>query len=147
MKKQLIQFLASSFLLGISISTQAQEDWVSKEYNGAPWTSNVSHPHTITQGLANKHVSISASHGKYWNNDKQEWAWQRPHLYCTTEDLFTQTIVIPYLIPMMEKAGAIVFSPRERSWQKNEVIVDNDTKSSGYKEQNNRQKWQKSNYP
>ena len=42
--------------------------------------------------------------------------------------LFTQTIVVPYLIPMLEKAGANVFTPRERDWQCNEVIVDNDDK-------------------
>lgn len=146
MKNLIIQFLASCFLLGISISAQAQYTWLGREYDGAPWTANISRPYTITQGLANKHISVYASHGKYWNNDKQEWAWQRPHLYCTTEDLFTQTIVVPYLIPMMEKAGAVVFSPRERSWQKHEVIVDNDAKNSGYKEHQGHQKWQKSHF-
>ena len=48
------------------------------------------------------------------------------NLFGTTEDLYTQTIVIPYLFPMLENAGAVVVSPRERDWQKQEVIVDND---------------------
>ena len=47
-------------------------------------------------------------------------------LFGTCEDLFTQTIVVPYLIPMLEAAGANVFTPRERDWQRNEVVVDND---------------------
>ena len=32
-----------------------------------------------------------------------------------------------YVIPMLENAGAIVYTPRERDTQKNEIIVDNDT--------------------
>lgn len=35
-------------------------------------------------------------------------------------------VIIPYLIPMLENAGANVFTPRERDTQKQEVIVDND---------------------
>ena len=31
--------------------------------------------------------------------------------FCTTEDLFTQSFVIPYIIPMLENAGAIVYTP------------------------------------
>uniref|UniRef100_UPI0040267116 golvesin C-terminal-like domain-containing protein n=1 Tax=Prevotella sp. TaxID=59823 RepID=UPI0040267116 len=55
------------------------------------------------------------------------------------EDLFTQTIVIPYLIPMLENAGAVVFTPRERDWQKNEVIVDNGGR--GYVEDSGKETW------
>lgn len=96
------------------------------EYSGTPWVSNVSAPLNITRGLQNRHISVWASHGKYYNIAKNRWEWQRPNMFCTNEDMFTQTIVVPYLIPMLEKAGAIVFTPRERDWQKNEVIVDND---------------------
>lgn len=32
---------------------------------------------------------------------------------------------------MLENAGAIVYTPRERDWQRNEVIVDNDTHPQG----------------
>lgn len=98
------------------------------EYQGTPWVTNASKPINITKGLQNKHLSLWASHGKYYNQKTDEWTWQRPKLFCTTEDLFTQTIVIPYLIPMLEKAGAIVFTPRERDWQKKEYIIDNDNK-------------------
>lgn len=100
--------------------------WGKIEYKGKPWVENKSKPNTITHGLQNRHVSLWASHGRYYDANKKTWKWQRPNLFCTTEDLFTQTIVVPYLIPMLENAGAVVFTPRERDWQKNEVIVDND---------------------
>lgn len=96
------------------------------EYRGTPWITNASRTFDITMGLQNRHLSVWASHGRYFNINKDRWEWQRPNLFCTNEDLYTQTIVVPYLIPMLEKAGAIVFTPRERDWQKNEVIVDND---------------------
>ena len=53
--------------------------------------------------------------------------YKRQRLFCTTEDLFTQSFVLPYVIPMLENAGAVVYTPRERDTQKNEIIVDNDT--------------------
>ena len=140
------RFLASLLLLGISVLTQAQDYWGSTEYKGKPWVKNISHPYSIEKGLQNKHLTISSSHGIYWKNDKQEWSWQRPPLYGTTEDLFTQTIVVPFLIPMLERAGAIVYSPRERDWQKNEIIVDNDSKESGYLEIDGQRHWQLGEY-
>lgn len=101
------------------------------EYKGNPWVENVSKPYAASQGLRNRHIALWQSHGKYYKNATNEWQWQRPRLFCTTEDLYTQSIVVPYLIPMLENAGAVVFTPRERDWQKNEVIVDNDTRSTG----------------
>lgn len=32
---------------------------------------------------------------------------------------------------MLENAGAVVFTPRERDWQRHEVIVDNNTCTKG----------------
>ena len=58
---------------------------------------------------------------------KTNGAGNAPRLFCTTEDLFTQSFVLPYVIPMLENAGAVVYTPRERDTQKNEIIVDNDT--------------------
>lgn len=114
------------------------------EYKGQPWVTNVSRPFEITHGLQNRHLSIWASHGRYFNINKDRWQWQRPNMFCTNEDLYTQTIVVPYLIPMLEKAGAIVFTPRERDWQKNEIIVDNDDKAKQpyYTETNTGRKWE-----
>ncbi len=100
--------------------------WGKIDTNIAPWATNVSRPNTIDKGLQGRHIALWQSHGYYYDNSKGYWKWQRPNLFCTTEDLFTQTIVVPFLIPMLENAGAYVFTPRERDWQKNEIIVDND---------------------
>ncbi len=97
-----------------------------KEYSGIPWVTNVSCPYSIKKGLSGRHLGICQSHGKYYDKSKGGWVWQRPRLFCTTEDLFSQTFVIPYLIPMLENAGAIVYTPRDRFWNNNEVIIDND---------------------
>ncbi len=100
-------------------------------YKGRPWTENRSRPFGISQGLQGRHLALWQSHGKYFKNAEHEWKWQRPHLFCTTEDLFTQAFVVPYLIPMLENAGAVVFTPRERDTQTHEVVVDNNTCTPG----------------
>ena len=97
------------------------------DYKGVPWVKNISRPNEVSRGLQARHIAVWQSHGNYFKNDKNEWGWQRPRLFCTTEDLFTQSFVLPYVIPMLENAGAVVYTPRERDTQKNEIIVDNDT--------------------
>lgn len=118
--------------------------WRNIDYDGRPWVDNASLPVRITHGLQNRHISLWASHGRYYDQKRSQWRWQRPKLFGTTEDLFTQTIVVPYLIPMLENAGAVVFTPRERDWQKNEIIVDNDNRRRGtdYIEVNGKYAWQ-----
>lgn len=102
------------------------------EYKGTPWVTRTSRPYDITRGLEGHHIALWQSHGKYYINDKDKWGWQRPRLFCTTEDQFTQSFILPYLLPMLENAGANVFTPRERDTQKQEVIVDNDGSLSGH---------------
>lgn len=97
-----------------------------REYKGDAWVKNVSRPYTAEKGLEGRHIALWQSHGKYYINKLDKWGWQRPRLFCTTEDMFTQSFVVPYLMPMLENAGAVVFTPRERDWQRHEVIVDND---------------------
>ena len=113
-------------------------------FKGNPWVTPMSLPYTIRKGLQGRHLGICQSHGKYYSHSKQEWIWQRPRLFCTTEDLFTQTFVVPYLIPMLQNAGAIVFTPRERDWQKQEIIIDNDAILDGsrYEERVSKYHWQ-----
>lgn len=113
-----------------------------KDY-AAPWVRNISKPYKIDRGLNNTHLSLWQSHGKYFADQKEEWLWQRPYLFCTTEDLFTQSFIIPFLIPMLENAGAIVFTPRERDIQKHEVIVDGDTPTGSIyiQDDKRRQRW------
>lgn len=132
--------LLISWCLFLPVDAQT---WGDIEYNGEPWVDNVSRPYKITRGLKDRHIALWASHGRYYDQNEGRWQWQRPTLFCTNEDLFTQTIVVPYLIPMLENAGAVVYTPRERDWQRNEVIVDNDDHTSlvNYLETGLRQPW------
>lgn len=78
-------------------------------------------------GLANRNIALWNSHGLYYNRNSERWEWQRPKMFGTCEDLFTTSIVIPYLIPMLENAGAEVFMPRERDINHNEVTLVKET--------------------
>ena len=55
------------------------------EYKGAPWVKNTSRPNEISRGLQDRHIALWQSHGNYYKNDKGEWGWQRPRLFCTTD--------------------------------------------------------------
>ena len=118
-------------------------------YKGEPWVKNISRPYTAIKGLEGNHIALWQSHGRYYRQEKDDWYWQRPRLFCTTEDLFSQTFVVPFIIPMLQNAGAVVFTPRERDYQTHEVIVDNDQphKNGNYLESFKRiqkkLKWQK----
>ena len=90
------------------------------------WVTNLSRPYKISKGLDGHHLSLCQSHCRYYDAKKGGWVWMRPRLFCTTEDLFSQTFVIPYIIPMLENAGATVFTTRDHFWQNAEEIVDLD---------------------
>src|SRR5574344_631093 len=137
-------------LATLSSKAQGQKGlWANIDYDGAPWGKNVSWPYKISKGLYNRHIALWARHGRYYDAKKGKWKWQRPNLFSTNEDLFTQTVVVPYLIPMLENAGAVVFTPRERDWQTNEIIIDNDTPRQGtaYVEANARGEWHPTRTP
>ena len=103
--------------------------------------SSISQP---SKGLLTRHIALWQSHGRYFNQNTNMWSWQRPRLWETVEDLYTQGYVLPYLVPMLERAGASVFLPRERSVQRFELIADNDKgiDDSHYKEHNGTKHWQ-----
>lgn len=128
--------LVLSYALAVAASGQSYPD-----YKGRPWVVNSSRPTTFPRGLEGRHIALWASHGRYYDIGKATWKWQRPYTFCTTEDLLTQSVVNPFLIPMLQNAGAVVFTPRERDWQKEEVVVDNDTKGSGYYELEGKYHW------
>ncbi len=138
MKRNLL--LISFLILFVTLLPAQKNGWGDINYTGAPWVQNVSQPYRVNRGLQNRHLSVTASHGKFYDQVKGYWRWQRPNLFGTTEDLYTQTIVVPLLIPMLEKAGAVVYTSRERDWQRAEVIVDNDmgNGSRSYKETSSR---------
>ncbi len=102
-----------------------------KEKDRIPLVRNISNPTIPSKGLYNRNIAIGYSHGWYYNINADRWEWQRPRLFQTVEDLLPLSYSIQYIIPMLENAGANVFTPRERDWQKNEVIVDNNYTSHG----------------
>jgi hypothetical protein len=95
-----------------------------------PVVSNLSSKSSPTQGLQARNIVVWPSHGWYYNDDLARWEWQRPRLFQAVEDLIPLSFVVPYLVPMLEHAGANVFLPRERDIQTQEVVVDNDNPSS-----------------
>ncbi|MHC1778742.1 MAG: xanthan lyase [Bacteroidales bacterium] len=102
---------------------------------------NESKPYTITNGLQKRHIALWQSHGYYYEQKLLRWEWQRARIFQTVEDLYTQSYVVPFLVPMLENAGANLFLPRERDFQINEVIVDNDIHLSGYIESSGDVTW------
>jgi len=88
---------------------------------------NLSKPVHPENGLVNHNIALWNSHGWYYSLDTDRWEWQRCRLFQTVEDLLPTAFVLPYIIPMLENAGANVFVPRERDIQTNEVIIDNDS--------------------
>jgi len=88
---------------------------------------NASKPYSIVNGLENINIGLWHSHGWYYNNELDRWEWERPRLFQTSEDFVPMSFTVPYLIPMLENAGANVYVPRERDIQTNEVVVDNDS--------------------
>lgn len=82
--------------------------------------------HTPTQGLEGSNIAMWQSHGWYFEKKLNRWEWQRARIFQTVEDIYTQSYVMPFLMPMLENAGAYVMSPRERDVQAVEYIVDND---------------------
>ena len=99
---------------------------------------------TFTQGLSGNNIALWQSHGWYFEQKLNRWEWQRARLMQTVEDLYTQGYVMPFLMPMLENAGAYVFSPRERDINTFEQIVDADGEFAykGYSEQKKGEKWQ-----
>lgn len=83
------------------------------------------------KGLSGRHIALWQSHGRYWEPEIQDWKWQRSPNHRTTEDIFTQSFVVTFLMPMLENAGATVLCPRERDIQTNEVVCDNDPSFGG----------------
>lgn len=93
----------------------AQENWIVHSDRYYP-----------AKGLTGRNIALWNSHGLYYDQNQKSWEWQRARLFTTVEDLLTSSFVLPYLLPMLENAGANVLLPRERDLQSNMVVVDND---------------------
>lgn len=78
------------------------------------------------KGLDGANIALWQSHGWYFEPKLNRWEWQRARIFQTVEDLYTQSYVMPFLMPMLENAGAYVMSPRERDVNTFEAVIDND---------------------
>ncbi len=101
------------------------------------------------RGMEGDIVALWHSHGRYYKPAEGTWLWQRPQLFQVAEDTHTMSYVLPYVVPMLENAGAYVMLPKERDTNRNEVIVDNDTNDEGqifsqpyYKEMTGSRAWE-----
>ena len=63
--------------------------------NGRQLVRRESRPFAIDKGLSGRHIALWQSHGRYFNQKTNEWAWQRSLLWQTVEDLYTQSYVLP----------------------------------------------------
>ena len=100
-------------------------------------------PYAITKGLQNRHIAMQNSHGWFYEPTLDRWEFQRARLFGVVEDTYTMSYVEPFLVPMLENAGAVVLIPKERDWTRVEVIVDNDTQSNGYSSSDGSYNWTK----
>jgi len=95
------------------------------------------------KGLDGNLIAMWHSHGLYYEPKINCWEWQRPRLFQTIEDLYPMSYVLPYVMPMLENAGAYVFNPRERDLHHEEQIVDADggLAQTSYTESNGAKAW------
>jgi N-acetylmuramoyl-L-alanine amidase len=86
--------------------------------------------------LSGKTVYISAGHGWLWGSTYQgtRWYTQRPPYQDLIEDHNNAEAVNWYLINYLYDAGADVWTVRERDFNTQELIVDNDAGAPGYTE-------------
>ncbi|WP_298649302.1 xanthan lyase, partial [uncultured Proteiniphilum sp.] len=124
-----------------------------------PLVSNNSSPAgDFEKGLQNNHIALWQSHGWYYEQKLGRWEWQRARIFQTVEDLYTQSYVLPFLVPMLENAGANVLMPRERDYNRTELVIDNDDSKGGndpghsdkedssrYRETNGKEAWWNTN--
>lgn len=120
------------FTDGYEISELIQNKYLPKSQQRKPYTlhesvpivRNQSLPYKIPKGLDGIHLVVYGSHGLFFNQQRETWMYQRAKLFTTVEDLYTSSYTMPFLVPMLENAGAIVLQPRERDTQTIEVVVD-----------------------
>ena len=112
-----------------------------------------SHAPFITELDPNRHyksaldgniIAVWPSHGWYFEPLLNRWEWQRARMFQTVEDMYTHSYVIPFLMPMLENAGAYVWDARERDTHNFGVVVDNDggEAQKNYTEKNGKHKWE-----
>jgi N-acetylmuramoyl-L-alanine amidase len=82
---------------------------------------------TNTGALSGKSVYLSAGHGFTWTNISGTFFWrtQRGNTNEIVEDLVSTETVHQWLVPLLQNAGARVFTVRESDTNPDLVLVDN----------------------
>lgn len=95
------------------------------------------------KGLDGNIVAVWPSHGWYFEPYLNRWEWQRARMFQTVEDMYTHSYMLPFIIPMLENAGAYVWNARERDTHNYGAVVDNDggQAQKRYHETNGKKKW------
>ncbi len=110
----------------------------------APFISELDANRHYKHGLDGNIIAMWPSHGWYFEPKLNRWEWQRARLMQTVEDMYTHSYVLPFLIPMLENAGAYVWNARERDTHNVGAVVDNDLSEmaqDGYREHDGKHKW------
>ena len=91
-----------------------------------PWVRRISSAAPVPKaGLYGRHLCLWGSHGWFYDSATDiRWEWQRPRMFTIVEDLLPTSFMLPYILPMLEGAGAITSYCRERDTQTHEVLVD-----------------------
>lgn len=132
-------------LIPLSLRSKKEKKFLTFSHQiDKPLITRLSIPYAPSNGLQNRHIALWQSHGYYYESKLTRWEWQRARIFQTVEDLYTQSYVLPFLIPMLEHAGANVLVPRERDTQTVELIIDNDgglNQQSAYRELTGNKTW------
>ena len=73
---------------------------------------------TYKNGMSGRYIALWASHGTYYNAQKDSWIWQRATMWTTVEDLYS-TEYVRLISKMIENAGGVVLQPRAQFEGKN----------------------------
>ena len=110
----------------------------------APFITEVDQHRHYKKALDGNIIAVWPSHGWYFEPYLNRWEWQRARMFQTVEDMYTHSYMIPYIMPMLENAGAYVWDARERDTHNHGAVVDNDggQAQTAYSEHNGKHKWE-----
>jgi hypothetical protein len=89
-----------------------------------PMNAPVDLPGQAGGGLTGRALYLSQCHGWIWYTSLNGFSTQRQNHYSTVEDFHNPEGLNQYLIPMLENAGAAVFTAKERDLNPLMAIVD-----------------------
>ncbi len=77
-----------------------------------------------TGALAGASIFLSAGHGWRYSDALGRWGTQRGNSYGVIEDHTNAEALNQYLVPLLERAGARVYTARERDWRTDAQLLD-----------------------